>query len=679
MTKFNQLQTKDDFAKLLGLKSAKYINYLLYNVKTDNLYNSFTILKKNGGERVIHAPKKELKFLQKKLSNVLWECYLESIESKSKDKNFKTPVLSHAFEKGKSIITNSQMHRNKKYILNIDLKNFFDSFNFGRVRGFFIKDRDFAVSPEIATVIAQIACYQGKLPQGAPSSPIITNLITRILDYRIVKIAKKYRFTYSRYADDMTFSTNRELNSNKLRASKELDNFLTELEEVIISSGFEINPKKTRLSNNMQRQEVTGLVVNKKINVKREYIKNTRAMAFQLYKDGAFEIDKKPGTINQLTGRFAFIFQIDQYNNYLLYKKSLIQNNLDSQKYLLGRNSSKKSESKYYWKYIFYNKDLRKELFDNKKHNTYNLPTEFYSIGKEQKKTYMSLFNSREKEYKKFLFYKYFFGNDKPIIVTEGKTDPRYIKAALKKLYRKYPELIEKVGNNFVFKIEFLNHTNTIEYLFNVPEGGEGFKYWYNYFSDKSYYNDEGKKKFFALDPEERILYANYITYFQQLTDNIPNYPTIFLFDNEPNNRNGKDKSPLFLFANHAKDLMNPQNKDSKTSKSLESKISDNLEKIRREKPCRINKNGSLYIMATPLVSSKNDGNFSDIEDLLLSRKLPPILKGKTFSKSGGDNHYGKEILSKHVLKNYEKFDFTEFIPLLDGIRDNILDYKSLF
>ena len=679
MTKFNQLQTKDDFAKLLGLKSAKYINYLLYNVKTDNLYNSFTILKKNGGERVIHAPKKELKFLQKKLSNVLWECYLESIESKSKDKNFKTPVLSHAFEKGKSIITNSQMHRNKKYILNIDLKNFFDSFNFGRVRGFFIKDRDFAVSPEIATVIAQIACYQGKLPQGAPSSPIITNLITRILDYRIVKIAKKYRFTYSRYADDMTFSTNRELNSNKLRASKELDNFLTELEEVIISSGFEINPKKTRLSNNMQRQEVTGLVVNKKINVKREYIKNTRAMAFQLYKDGTFEIGKKPGTINQLTGRFAFIFQIDQYNNYLLYKKSLIQNNLDSQKYLLGRNSSKKSESKYYWKYIFYNKDLRKELFDNKKHNTYNLPTEFYSIGKEQKKTYMSLFNSREKEYKKFLFYKYFFGNDKPIIVTEGKTDPRYIKAALKKLYRKYPELIEKVGNNFVFKIEFLNHTNTIEYLFNVPEGGEGFKYWYNYFSDKSYYNDEGKKKFFALDPEERILYANYITYFQQLTDNIPNYPTIFLFDNEPNNRNGKDKSPLFLFANHAKDLMNPQNKDSKTSKSLESKISDNLEKIRREKPCRINKNGSLYIMATPLVSSKNDGNFSDIEDLLLSRKLPPILKGKTFSKSGGDNHYGKEILSKHVLKNYEKFDFTEFIPLLDGIRDNILDYKSLF
>ena len=654
MNKLNQLKTKDDLAKLLGFKNARYINYLLYNIQIANLYNSFTIPKKNGGERIIHAPKKELKFLQKKLANVLWECYLESIESKSKGKNFKTPVLSHAFEKGKSIITNSQIHRNKKYILNIDLKNFFDSFNFGRVRGFFIKDRDFAVTPEIATVIAQIACYQDKLPQGAPSSPIITNLITRILDYRIVKIAKKYRFTYSRYADDMTFSTNRELNSNKLRASKELNNFLTELEEVIISSGFEINPKKTRLSNNMQRQEVTGLVVNKKINVKREYVKNTRAMAFQLYKDGVFEIDKKPGTLNQLTGRFAFIFQIEQYNNYLLYKKSLIQNNLDSQKYLLGRNSSKKSESKYYWKYIFYNKDLRKELFYNKKHNTYKLPTEFYSIGKEEKKMYMSLFNSREKEYKKFLFYKYFFGNNKPIIVTEGKTDPRYIKAALKNLYQNYPELIEKDGDDFIFKIEFLNRSNTVEYLFNIPEGGEGLKYWYNYFSNKEK---------FQMDSKEKLLYPNYIEYFQKLTTREPQHPTIFLFDNEPNNRKKDDKAPLFLFASHARDL------------EIDS---GNLEQARRGSSNRITKKGSLYIMATPLLPDMNNGNSSDIEDLLLSRQKAPILKRKTFSKKEDPNFYGKEIFSKHVLKNYTKFDFTEFIPLLDGIRNNISDYQNI-
>ena len=661
MTKLNKLETKDDLAKLLGFKNARYINYLLYNIQTDSLYTTFTIPKKNGGERVIHAPKKELKFLQKKLADILWECYLESLESKYKDKNFKIPVLSHAFEKGKSIITNSQMHRNKKYILNIDLKNFFDSFNFGRVRGFFIKDRDFAVSPEIATVIAQIACYQGKLPQGAPSSPIITNLITRILDYRIVKIAKKYRFTYSRYADDMTFSTNRELNSNKLRATKELEKFLTELEEVINSSGFEINSKKTRLSNNMKRQEVTGLVVNKKINVKREYIKNTRAMAFQLYKDGAFEIDKKQGTLSQLTGRFAFIFQIDQYNNYLLYKKSLIQNNLDSQKYLLGRNSSKKSESKYYWKYIFYNKDLRKELFYNKKHNTYNnLPKEFYSIPENEKEVYMCLFNSKEKEYKKFLFYRYFFGNDRPMIVTEGKTDPLYIKAALKKLYKNYPELIEKDGDDFIFKIEFLNRSNTVEYLFNIPEGGEGFKYWYNYFSNQipaNFFNQKFPTKNDGKDIYKE-LYPNYIEYFSNLTTRKPKNPTIFLFDNEPSG------NPLFKFFNHATDL---------------NVSSNNLGQVRGTSFYKITKKDSLYIMATPLMPHMNNGNSSDIEDLLFSssQNTVPILKGKKFRKKGGQNYYGKDILSKYVLKNYMKFDFTGFIPLLDGIRDNILDYQQ--
>ena len=85
--------------------------------------------------------------------------------------------------------------------------------------------------------------------------------------------------------------------------------------------------------------------------------------------------------------------------------------------------------------------------------------------------------------------------------------------------------------------------------------------------------------------------------------------------------------------------------------------------------------------MATPLSLDINSGASSDIEDLLFSssRNSLPILKGKEFHKDGGANHYGKEILSKHVLKNYKEFDFTEFIPLLDGIRDNILDYKSLF
>ena len=124
MNKLKQLTTKDEFVRLLGFKNTKYINYLLYKIRTENLYETFSIPKKNGGERVIHAPKRDLKFLQKKLAEVLWDCYVFDLEKKSKNKNVKVPKLSHAFEKNKSIITNAQVHRNKKYVLNLDLKNY---------------------------------------------------------------------------------------------------------------------------------------------------------------------------------------------------------------------------------------------------------------------------------------------------------------------------------------------------------------------------------------------------------------------------------------------------------------------------------------------------------------------------------------------------------------------------
>lgn len=168
------------------------------------------------------------------------------------------PNISHAFQKEKSIITNAQIHRNKRFVLNIDLENFFNSFHFGRVKGFFEKDKNFKVPPDVALIIAQLTCYQGVLPQGAPSSPIITNLICRILDLRILKLAKKYKLDYSRYADDLTFSTNiRSFDAQE----KE---FLSVLETEIKRAGFKINTKKTRLQFNNSRQEVTGLIVNKK-------------------------------------------------------------------------------------------------------------------------------------------------------------------------------------------------------------------------------------------------------------------------------------------------------------------------------------------------------------------------------------------------------------------------------
>ena len=136
--------------------------------------------------------------IQKKLVSFL--------EEKMKDK-FKTINASHGFVKERSIITNAKIHKNKKIVLNLDLKDFFDSFHFGRVKGFFEKNKDFKsffpeLTSELATLIAQLVCFNGKLPQGAPSSPLLTNLICNIFDVRVLKLAKKYKLAYSRYADD---------------------------------------------------------------------------------------------------------------------------------------------------------------------------------------------------------------------------------------------------------------------------------------------------------------------------------------------------------------------------------------------------------------------------------------------------------------------------------------------
>lgn len=227
------ISTKPNFAKVLGVDAA-FLTRCLYINKPENQYHQFTIDKKSGGKRVINAPSEELKSLQRSLSNLLLDCIdeinaekfpksqlaqpktrkngendyaAEVLKIKIPTAELKQPSLSHGFVRERSIITNAMMHIGKKNVLNIDLQNFFDSFNFGRVRGFFIKNNNFQLDPHIATVIAQIACYDNKLPQGSPCSPVITNLISHSLDIQLASLAKKYKCTYTRYADDITFST----------------------------------------------------------------------------------------------------------------------------------------------------------------------------------------------------------------------------------------------------------------------------------------------------------------------------------------------------------------------------------------------------------------------------------------------------------------------------------------
>ena len=119
---------------------------------------------------------------------------------------YKTKPAAHGFVLDKNVATNAKGHVKKKYVFNIDLENFFDQIHFGRVRGMLMKP-PYNLGEEAALVISQIACYKGKLPQGAPTSPILTNMVCAPLDTQLTKLAKKYNLQYSRYADDITFST----------------------------------------------------------------------------------------------------------------------------------------------------------------------------------------------------------------------------------------------------------------------------------------------------------------------------------------------------------------------------------------------------------------------------------------------------------------------------------------
>lgn len=561
---FNEVKTRNQLALFLGIPRNK-LTYLLYKKGIDKCYYTFSIDKKNGGKRIINAPCSELKTIQKILAKALYEYQISIFQNENIKLN-----ISHGFVKNKSIFTNAQIHINKKYVFNIDLKNFFESFHFGRVLGYFEKNKFFEFSHEVAIIIAQLTCFEGKLPQGAPSSPIITNLICQILDFRLLNIARAFRLDYTRYADDLTFSTNDKNFIDKY------NNFYLSIKKEIQKFGFSINEQKMHLQYKDSRQTVTGLVVNKKTNIHREYYRLTKAMALSQYKNNSFIINGEKGNLNQLNGRFAFINQIDRWNN----KKDEIN-----------------------------------------KHNIYYL-------------------NSREKEYRKFLFYKYFIANEKPVIITEGKTDIVYIKAALKKMYNYYPTLIEKdKKGNFKYKISFFARNKVNCYLFGISkDGADAMKNLYNFFSEK-----QGDKNNFP----------DYKTYFKEKFKKMIACPIIFLFDNEFSNK----EKPLYKFANYI-GIRNDLSKEVTLKKQQFLSID----------------NDKLFLVTNQLVNEKKE---CEIEDLFLPETLNHIIDGKMFSRDSKfdrKKYYGKDEFSMYIASNYKNIDFSNFTKLLDNIKGIIDD-----
>ncbi|PZV86346.1 reverse transcriptase (RNA-dependent DNA polymerase) [Algoriphagus aquaeductus] len=299
---FAGLQTKEDLAKLLSFADIvlygearkpvrlKALTYYANPALCKKRYQTFIIKKKSGADRTIHAPVKGLKSLLQSLNLVL-QCIHEPHEAAT------------GFVLEKSIVDNAKKHVGHHYVLNIDLKDFFHSFDLYRVKFGLLNEvwgiktiskfrkengASFQKMDELAFLMASLCTHSFEidgelktvLPQGSPTSPTMTNILCKKLDRRLTGLANRFGATYTRYADDITFSSPHniyeEVENPVLNQKGAYDDFLSELKRLIKEEKLTINPKKTRLQKAGYRQEATGLIVNDKVNVRRRYVKQIR-------------------------------------------------------------------------------------------------------------------------------------------------------------------------------------------------------------------------------------------------------------------------------------------------------------------------------------------------------------------------------------------------------------------
>ena len=238
-------------------------------------YKTFTIPKKSGGERRIWAPRGNLMWIQYCIKEVI-ELY------------YQPQPCVYGFVRGKSILDNAQCHTNKKYVYNVDISDYFESVTEKTIATRLMRP-PFSFNHQISETIARLSCiclhewvenpifhtmdsiHHHVLAQGSPTSPILANVVCDDMDVMLMGLASRFGLTYTRYADDITFSSNH----NVYYANSD---FYRELVRIIELFGFKINNKKTRLQHCTQKQEVTGLTVNKDVNVNRKWYKEIRGI-----------------------------------------------------------------------------------------------------------------------------------------------------------------------------------------------------------------------------------------------------------------------------------------------------------------------------------------------------------------------------------------------------------------
>jgi retron-type reverse transcriptase len=299
--------TSADLAEHMGI-SVSALRWLTYHRRGATVvhYHRYEIAKKTGGARCISAPKPALKRAQ------AW--VLENILAK-----LEVEPCAHGFVPGRSIVSNATSHAGKAVVINLDLKEFFPSITFRRVKGLFQK---IGYSQQVATVLALlctepprvateldgkvyfVSLGQRVLPQGACTSPAITNAICRRLDRRLMGLAARHGYAFTRYADDLTFSGNN---------PKPVGRLLRSVRSILAAEGLTEHPRKTRVMRRSRRQEVTGLTVNARPSVSRKEIRKLRAILHNAAKHGLVSQnrDNRPDFAAYLKGRVEFVCMVD--------------------------------------------------------------------------------------------------------------------------------------------------------------------------------------------------------------------------------------------------------------------------------------------------------------------------------------------------------------------------------
>ncbi|WP_394839084.1 reverse transcriptase family protein [Pendulispora rubella] len=301
------LHTANDLVAAIGITLSR-LRFLTYHRAGTALvhYHRYGIPKKSGGIRSISAPKRDLKDAQDWIHTRLLAA--PSVEAEA-----------HGFVPERSIVTNARTHVGKRVVINLDLVDFFPTITYRRTKGLF---SSFGYSEQVATCLALLCtepprvpvmldgarCYVAigarVLPQGAPTSPSITNLVCRKLDRRLRGLAQRHGFQYTRYADDLTFSGDNGAAVGRL---------LRSVRSILTDEGFVEHPKKTRIMRRGRRQEVTAIVVNDRMGVARDELRKLRAILHNAGKHGLMSQNREnhPNFAAYLRGRVAFVRMVD--------------------------------------------------------------------------------------------------------------------------------------------------------------------------------------------------------------------------------------------------------------------------------------------------------------------------------------------------------------------------------